>query len=270
MTDSIPPSSIDAALLATLSRAFAQHAGADREIDIGELQRALGLKSEYLATRVLTAFDRDGNGSISKNEFLAGVRALVFGTERQKLEFAFRLHDHDGDGYLDASELERMIAISLAESDVTERVSQPPNVLVRELLRAIDTNRDGRISLDELTAMVGTRPDLLARMTHSEAIWIAPNEDLLSHLEERSSRGRGRMRQMFASEGARVGFVLVWILANVVAFGWAFRFGRVHLTVDPAMRIARALGAPIEVNGALILLPMLPPPRHVVARDMDR
>src|SRR5512144_1008629 len=89
----VQASSTDVELLRTLERAFERHAGGDDRIDLAYLQRALGLKSEYLASRVLAAFDRDGNGVITKDEFLAGVRALVFGTPREKLEFAFRLHD---------------------------------------------------------------------------------------------------------------------------------------------------------------------------------
>ena len=48
----------------------------------------------------------------------AGVRSIVFGTDREKLLFAFRVHDHDGDGLLDPQEVHRMIALALIEGAV--------------------------------------------------------------------------------------------------------------------------------------------------------
>src|SRR6185312_8635219 len=153
----------DTKLLATLERAFAKHAGGDARIDRAELQRALGLRSEYLAGRVLAAFDRDGDGTIDRDEFLAGVRALVQGDDRDKLAFAFRVHDHDGDGALSYEDLVRMIAIATAESQVVERATQPAEQLARALLARADANRDGKISLDELVAAARARPDLLRR-----------------------------------------------------------------------------------------------------------
>ena len=45
------PSAADRELLALLERSFAAHAGADARIDAGELKRALGLESDYLAER---------------------------------------------------------------------------------------------------------------------------------------------------------------------------------------------------------------------------
>src|SRR5689334_11581624 len=117
MAPSSRPSFVDERLLAKLERAFAHHAGEGDVIDAAKLQGALGLRSEYLAQRVLAAFDRNRDGVIRRDEFIEGVRQLVFGSDRDKLRFAFRIHDHDGDGFLDQNEIYRMVAVSLAESD---------------------------------------------------------------------------------------------------------------------------------------------------------
>ena len=89
-----------------------------------ELQRALGLRAEYLARRVMAAFDIDGDGVIRRDEFLEGVRKLVLGSPRDRLLFAFRVHDDDGDGNLDRVELVRMVTLALAEDDVARRDAQ--------------------------------------------------------------------------------------------------------------------------------------------------
>ena len=250
-------SSTDTALLATLERAFSHHAGADAQIDLEELKRALGLRSTHLARRVMACFDLDADGVISKEEFLAGVRALLVGTDREKLEFAFRLHDENGDGFIDREELFRMIAVSLAESDVAERVTQPPAQLAAALLKAADKDGDGRLSFEELEAVVRQRPTLLARMTRSEAIWIAPNEELLVLFDERARKRPGRVARFFENDRLEIAFIALWIAANVAVFAYSMILGRASQTTDPAMQFGRALGACIDLNGALVFVPMM-------------
>ena len=248
----------DEQLLEILERAFAHHAGASGKIGLGELQTALGLRSEYLARRVLAAFDRDGDGVVSHEEFLSSVRSLVFGTDHDKLRFAFSLHDHDGDGYIDRQELLRMIAISLAESDVAEKVTQPPEQLTRLLFLKADRNKDGRISFEEFEVALLKYPDLVRKMTRSEAVWIAPNEELVAWLDERAAQRRTRFMRSGDRGFAPVVIVAVWGLANAailaVAMLPAFSGGSPGSVL---MTVGRALGVGLDFNGALILIPMM-------------
>ncbi|MFO0673080.1 MAG: EF-hand domain-containing protein [Polyangiaceae bacterium] len=123
----------DARFLALLERAFAEHAGKDARIDPVELKRALGLRSDALAARVFALFDRDRSGTIDREEFIGAVRRLFAGSDRDRLLFAFQLHDEDGDGSLDLGELKRMIAVSLAESDISSNARWPADALARLL-----------------------------------------------------------------------------------------------------------------------------------------
>ncbi len=248
------PSSTDAALLEILERAFAAHAGADAAIDPDELQRALRLRSPYLARRVFAALDRDGDGVLRRHEFLEAVRALVTGTPRDKLAFALRVHDHDGDGTIDRDELTRMIAIALAESETLERPTQPAEQLAAAILAKFDTDGDGRLSLHELERAVARRPWLLERLTRSEAIWIAPNEELIEWLDRDAKAAPPRpMRQ----RGFAPAVVLaLWIAANVAVLAGVLARG-LSGGQEPVMAIGRALGACVDLDGALILLPMM-------------
>ena len=247
-------SSDDARLLATLERAFETHAGADGVIDHADLGRALGLRDPELVRRVLRGFDLNADGVIQKDEFLAGVRTLLFGSDRDKLWFAFRVHDRDDDGVLDEHEVLRMIGVSLAESDVTARASQPPEHLSRALFASADQNHDGKISFDELAAVVNKRPALLRKMTRSEAIWIAPNEELLAWIDEKRAPSSSATSRWLDEHGVSLAVVGTWALGNVAIFVIAMLVGE---DGHPAYEIGRALGKCIDFDGALILLPMM-------------
>ena len=251
----LDPLLVDSRLLSLLEKAFAGHAGTDALIDAAELQKALGLRSSYLAGRVLAAFDRNGDGVIAKDEFIEGVRQLVFGDARHRLWFAFRLHDHDGDGFIDETEMLRMISIALAEGEINERPSQPAAYLTRVLFAAVDTNRDGRLSFDEFASAVERRPELLRQMTRSEAIWLAPNEALLAYIvaaQEGAAASPG-----FAHGWSRWVLLGAWLIVNVALFCVVLLSGLRTGNQAPAMQLGRAFATCLDFNGALILIPML-------------
>lgn len=250
------PSAVDAKLLATLERAFERLAGADARIDVQELKTALGLRSEYLARRVLASFDTNGDGLIEKGEFIEGVRKLVAGTPREKLAFVFRLYDHDGDGAISAEELHRMIAISLSEADVIERPTQPAHRLAQALLSAADTNRDGRISFDELEAVMRRHPELLEKMTRSEAAWIAPNEDVLAWLDG-ETRKSSVLAPILENGWVPTLVIVLWIGVNLGILGFGLMRHRTAAPMNELMQAGRALGRCINFNGALLLVPVM-------------
>ncbi len=241
------PAAVDARLLGAIERSFARIAGADGVVDVKELKTALGLRSEYLARRVLVAFDVDRNGVITRNEFLDGVRRLVAGSDQEKLAFAFRVYDHDGDGTLSREELYRMIAMSLSESDVTERPSQSAANVAQALFEAADTNRDGRITFAELEAVVRRHPAVLRAMTRSEAQWIAPNEDLLARIEGGAPAGETAGENGWGPALA----VVLLVLAN----GAVFATSMLRTSNDFALGSAgAALGTCIAFDAAVLLV----------------
>ncbi len=255
MPDRAPLPEVDEELLALLDQRFADLAGPSGRIDAVSLQKALGLSSPYLARRMLAIFDHDRDGSIDRGEFLGSVRRLVRGSERDKLVFVFQLHDDDGDGAISQVELERMIALSLAEDQVTMRPADARE-LSSALFRRADRNRDGRITFDEFEAIVRAHPQVLDQLVRTEARWIAPNEDLLARLE-RPPRGRAaRVSRLLRNHASPVLFLCLWVAANVALFASAvIRYQ--DLEAHPLVQVARGCGACLNFNGALILVPMM-------------
>jgi predicted ferric reductase/Ca2+-binding EF-hand superfamily protein len=244
---------LESNLLGALERAFALHGGGRATLELADVQRALGLRSEYLARRVVAAFDLNADGQIQKEEFLAGVRTLLAGSAKEKLAFAFRVWDHDGDGKVSREDLHRIIALGLAESVVEERVTQPSHQLADALLAAADTDRDGRLSLDELERAVQRFPGVLERMTRADAAWIAPNEDVLVRLEGRPAIASDAE----AKDGRRATFLAVWLFLHALVLLASLTVGRAAHTADPVMRLARALGAVIDFDAAFLFLPVM-------------
>jgi predicted ferric reductase/Ca2+-binding EF-hand superfamily protein len=249
-----PTSAASSALLQTLERSFSHLAGDDAVIDVKELQRALGLRSGYLAKRVMSVFDSDRDGLIRREEFLEGVRKLVLGSPRDRLLFAFRLHDDNGDGRLDRDELSRMIALALAEDDVVTHDARIAR-LVAAVIAAADSDGDGLLSFEEFEAALSHHPALLEQMTRDEARWVAPNEDILARLDD-SRAGRRSMRP--EAGWAPVVFVALFAIANValLAMGMLQKPKAGH-PFDLVSQISRATTTPIELDGAIILLPVL-------------
>lgn len=260
MATSTRPSLVDARLVEILDRAFAQHSGSAPTLDVRALKGALGLESDYLAERMLSVFDADNDGVITRDEFLSGVRKIVFGTTRDKLSFAFRLHDHNGDGALEPVELTRMIAISLAEDDVAVSDTHIQHLTDR-LFAEADANRDGLISFEEFEAVVQKHPHLFEQMTRSEARWIAPNEDLLARFGGAPEKRVGRLRRTLENRGLSVTYLVTWGLLNLAVFAVTLLASSGHHGRRPPPGLIEKLGGActscIELNAALLLFPVM-------------
>lgn len=252
-----PPSSkrvhpLDDWLLHLVQRAFSAYAGPDSRIDATELQRSLEINNPVLAQRLLSVFDGDGDGVVSRVEFLEGVRRLVFGSVRARLRFAFRLHDLNGDQVIERSELLEMIALSMAEENAAFCL-QDAGRLTDMLLKAADRNEDGRISYREFESVLFRHPEVLELITRCEAQWVSPNEDLVARLEKRESRA-SRLRRYLDNHLSLVLLAVVWIGVNVALFAHAVQVYQVR---GPWVQLARGCGACMNFNGALIFIPVM-------------
>jgi Ca2+-binding EF-hand superfamily protein len=247
------PLTLDPALLARVHQCFGNLAGPESVLDAAKLQRCLDVKSVFLAERMLAVFDKDCDGLVNRIDFVRGVPRLLFGSMHDKLRFVFRLHDLNGDGFIDHEELVFMIQAALTEDGVIAR----PEVVQRLsdiLFEAADGNRDGKLSFLDFENLATNHPDATALIFPSEASWIAPGGEL-SPKRRRTASFAGRFARFLDNRRALLLVVALWVLANVLLFTNAvLHYGA--LGKNELVQIARGCGACINLNGALILLPM--------------
>jgi len=100
------------------------------------------------ATILFTYFDRDGDGNIVFDEFLAGVRGKPNARRQALIDKAFLKFDRDGSGYIDAADLRGLYNTSFHPKVRSGQITEE-QALAEFLANFNDANRDGRIQKEE-------------------------------------------------------------------------------------------------------------------------
>ncbi|HEY3256989.1 MAG TPA: EF-hand domain-containing protein, partial [Polyangiaceae bacterium] len=256
-----PARSLEPRLLELLAEAFAGHAGADQQIDAGDLQRALRIRSQFLAQRMLAILDRDGDGRVSREEFMAAVRRLVFGSARDKLRLAFQIHDLDGNGRIELEEIRRMIAMNLDEeagSDAsgihsTRRRELRVHELTNLLVSTADDDGNQSLCFEEFERVTAADPQLFELISKSEAYWLSPESDLL---EPEKPRAHWRLRLLRLAEN-RSSLLIFFVLLGIVNLALFVHSALRFREQGPWLMLAHGAGGCLNLDGALVLLPVM-------------
>lgn len=250
----------DRRFLETIRSRFREIAGEDASIDPGELASALGLRDPYYSERLFAMVDDDRSGEIDTDEFLAFAERIVRGAERDRLRFAFDLHDPDDSGEVDREELRRILAASLAQHGAT-LPDDAVDGLTDALFRRADADGDGGIDFEEFLSVLDAYPKLKAQMSKSATALLMPPPPRPKTGPTLSDRLRA-LQQKVSNDRAAAAVLAIWALANVALFWNAMAvYGEAGANIY--VQIARGGGACLNFNGALILIPML---RHLLTR----
>lgn len=240
-----------------LKQVFTAIAGQDQQIDQREFQKALGIKDEYFATKLFSLFDADHSGTININEFLHSVENLILDSDEEKLKFAYRLHDVNGDGKIEKAELAALITASLTENNLQFPQEQIDD-LVDIFFLSADVDKSGSISFEEFKNLIGKNSELLAAMAVSPVSWLKPKAQPTSATKTKNKKGFSQeyIKHYLQNNWVKIAFLSVYIAVNIFLFFAAVdRYAELGKNIY--VQIARGCGATLNFNGALILVPML-------------
>ena len=106
--------------------------------------------------------DANGDERVELAEFVSVLSRLSPEAPAEaKTEFLFAVYDLNGDGYIDADELRRVVASALADNADVAMSEAQVDELVAATMRLADLDGDGKISLHEFRELVRNRPSML-------------------------------------------------------------------------------------------------------------
>ncbi|CAA0219960.1 unnamed protein product [Arabidopsis thaliana] len=94
--------------------------------------------------------DVDGNGFLDYGEFVAVIIHLQKIENDELFKLAFMFFDKDGSTYIELDELREALADELGEPDAS---------VLSDIMREVDTDKDGRINYDEFVTMMKAGTD---------------------------------------------------------------------------------------------------------------
>ncbi|KAK7388991.1 hypothetical protein VNO78_23822 [Psophocarpus tetragonolobus] len=126
----------------------------DGKVTYEELKAGLRKVGSQLAEpeikMLMEVADVDRNGVLDYGEFVAVTIHLQRMENDEHFRKAFMYFDKDGSGYIELGELEKALSDESGETDI---------VVINDIMREVDTDKDGRISYEEFVAMMKTGTD---------------------------------------------------------------------------------------------------------------
>lgn len=119
------------------------------EVKDGYMAHYGKLISDDEVDRMFDAVDTDNSGFIDYTEFVVASINEKKLLSHDKLKAAFRIFDKDHSGNITASEIKAVL----------QQDSSIPNEIVQQIIKQVDANGDGEISLEEFVAIMKDTTD---------------------------------------------------------------------------------------------------------------
>ncbi|KAF8938670.1 hypothetical protein EDD21DRAFT_132980 [Dissophora ornata] len=130
-------------------------------IDKDEFLAIPQIATNPLASRLIAIMDEDGGGDVDFKEFIAGLSAFSNkGNKVEKLRFAFKVYDMDRDGFISNGELFLVLKMMVGSNLKDNQLQQ----IVDKTIMEADRDMDGKISFEEFCGAV-ENTDIAKQMT---------------------------------------------------------------------------------------------------------
>ncbi|CCA71708.1 probable FRQ1-regulator of phosphatidylinositol-4-OH kinase protein [Serendipita indica DSM 11827] len=108
--------------------------------------------SEQFAEYVFNVFDKDRNGTIDFKEFICALSVTSRGQLDEKLEWAFKLYDIDGDGFITYDEMLKIVQSIYKMTDQMVQLPEDENTAekrVDKIFASMDRDKDAKLTFQE-------------------------------------------------------------------------------------------------------------------------
>jgi len=157
---------------------------------IQELSAISGTKE--LWENVYTRFDPNDSGYIDFTEFVLGLSMLRSGSSTDKLKFAFKLFDKDGNGFLDGHETKELVnRIFSLRGSITLKGAPMKTLMKLAALRDSEEPTGIQISEEEFISMCRTNNSLMAAVEECVMGVVDIREDLTNSAESFNHQAAG-------------------------------------------------------------------------------
>jgi len=163
--------------LVQLKNKFRSLSGEDQLIDKQEFFDGLEVSNRSLSDRLFDLFDKDKNGRIDHDEFLSTIETIILGSKKDKIKFAFNLHDLDDSGFIDKKELKILIVQSFIQNNLDFDDFQL-SLLVDEIFFKADIDKNDKIDFNEFLIIAKDFPDFMEGFAVNPIKWLTSNNGL--------------------------------------------------------------------------------------------
>lgn len=130
-----------------------------------DVMNQMGIQDKFLQELIFSTFEAEGDGVITFQDLVSALSIIARGSADQKLLFAFRMYDLNGDGFITKDEMQKVMnsfyKLVGPLVSFSGKKYESPQHLVDEVFEMLDTNSDGKISLEEYKQGAMKNPDII-------------------------------------------------------------------------------------------------------------
>lgn len=234
-------------------RRFRELAGADRLIDLGEWQRAFETRNPLITRRLFELVDSDGTGFIDEAEYFNFVACLLDTGSECRYRLVFSIYDLNGDGMLENGEVRKILQASLAEQSLMVADDELAE-LAAGFLQYFRHETKRAVGCDDFIAGIQRYKKIDRLFSQFINIWL-PGSFRGWRGKVLKAGVRTRIATWLSENWQGSLWVAIYLATNGLLFYNAFSL-HASLGAAPAVQFARGFGACLNLNVALILLPV--------------